>query len=138
MVAPRSLFLPAHGAGFIALLAGLLVAASGCVIPDDTIGQLGEERRAYFASNDTDLVFGSAVMVGSTFEVHVQPVDGDTDGALAAGTLTVDDGEVFAFLGEPTAGHTTLHALGPGQTYLRVSNPAGEEVDRIEQQMVVE
>jgi hypothetical protein len=115
----------------LGLAALALLAAAGCLPANDALGTRGEEGRAYFNSADTVLVFSESVMVGSTFEVHVVPVDTDQDGALAAGTLSVDEPSMFSFIGDPTAGHATIRVEGPGESYLRVSNPEGEEVDRI-------
>jgi len=44
-----------------------LVIGSACVPPDTSLGIVGEERAAYFASIDTDKVFSAPLMVGSVF-----------------------------------------------------------------------
>lgn len=115
------------------LLPALLIGATvvGCIPPNDALGTRGEEGRVYFNSSDTVLVFSEPVMVGSTFEVHVVAVDTDRDATVAAGTLSVDEPSKFSFVGDPAAGHAVLTVEGPGESYLRVSNAAGEEVDRI-------
>lgn len=118
------------GPGLGLLLPAALACVAACDVPSGE-GVIGERGRAYFTSEDTDLVFSQALVVGSRFHLRVQGAT-EADANLVAGTLRLTDREVLAFTSEDVGPlNAEVEVVGPGEAHIEVISTEDEVADRI-------